>query len=678
MQSWTGNSPLTAIVIMPVMLPDWLSRASEVIRRFAIERPWTLFLVLLAMNALARPCSGTTHDARLYSLQALNSAEHGAYADDLFLRYGSQDQFSAFSRILGPAVGFLGLRLAFFCGYLVFNTLLIFAMFRLVRVLIDDALIATLALVFLVTAPLPYGGHGIFMVHEQYFTTRTIGVAVTLFALERLLKQRFIAGFALLLAASSIHPLMAFGGVMIGVGLLAATYLSQRVCLGLLGCTALLGALTLCVPMLGKALFGTMDDDWHQQVLLSTPYNYPHKWSLLDWLNAAASLVLPIAAATTVFRDDPVRRRFVLVLALAGAIGFAATFAASMSPYALLFQAQPYRVLWIAKVVQVPLAFLLITHWSQSASLSARAAALALVAFYCNTHGLTPELLIMAAIVPVSLYHAKLTSPAPEHDWIWYGAARGLVLGALVWMTNQIGMFIANRDFLAHHFDLNEIVQIDAICPLFWLVGLCIFASWSSLEVRAVPWSAAAAALLAPGVIFLTEALPDLRRDYTRNGRDMAFVVEFVQRGENKHPTIYAAYNRPDLLWIDVRANSYFDIIQSAGVIFNRDTAKEVQRRAELVGKFEMQLQRSRALFLNDSEKIGFEKLYKINFDSPPPTQDDLVRLCAEPSLDYIVIPQEFPELYAATNGRVFVYECATIRAEHKSSFSARVASRER
>src|SRR5262245_22025699 len=175
---------------MPVSLPAWLTRASEEIRRLA-DRPWTLFFILLAMNAIARPCSITAHDARLYSLQALNQAEQGAYSDDVFLRYGSQDQFTFFARAVGPMVAALGLRLAFFGLYVVFNTLFIFALFRLVRALIEDTLISTLALVYVVTAPLNYGGYDIFTVHEQFFTPRIIGTTLTLFALERLLRLRF-------------------------------------------------------------------------------------------------------------------------------------------------------------------------------------------------------------------------------------------------------------------------------------------------------------------------------------------------------------------------------------------------------------------------------------------------------------------------------------------------------
>src|SRR6516165_8248279 len=341
---------------MPVSLPGWLTRASDEIRRLA-DRPWTLFFIVLAMNAIARPCSITAHDARLYSLQALNQAEEGAYSDDVFLRYGSQYQFTFFARVVGPMVAAMGLRLAFFVLYIALNTLFIFALFRLVRALIADTLISTLALIFLVTAPLNYGGYDIFTVHEQFFTPRIIGTTLTLFALERLLRQHFTAASVLLVAGALMHPLMAFGGVMIWVGCVACAYLSQRALVGLFIAASLCSAAVLCIPTVGDRLFGTMDDDWHRMVRIAVGYNYPDTWTLKDWINLAVSFALPIAACFSLYLADPVRRRFIAIVTLAGAVGFVVTVAASILPYALLFQGQPYRVLWILKVFQAPLGF---------------------------------------------------------------------------------------------------------------------------------------------------------------------------------------------------------------------------------------------------------------------------------------------------------------------------------
>ena len=117
-------------------------------------------------------------------------------------------------------------------------------------------------------------------------------------------------------------------------------------------------------------------------------------------------------------------------------------------------------------------------------------------------------------------------------------------------------------------------------------------------------------------------------------------------------------------MWLDVKATSYFSILQTAGVMFNRRTAEEIERRARLVSKFEMAQQRQKEIFLSDDEKLGVENLFKIPFDSPEPTQENLAWLCREPGLDLIVIPQEFPGLYSAGNGRIFVYECQYVRTK--------------
>src|SRR5438270_7254260 len=101
----------------------WSERAVDALRRLAAH-PSCFFCLLLAVNAGARPYAGITHDARLYSIQVLNQLDPSAYSDDLFFRYGSQDQFSIFSRCAAPLVALLGLEPAFFLLYVVCNSLL--------------------------------------------------------------------------------------------------------------------------------------------------------------------------------------------------------------------------------------------------------------------------------------------------------------------------------------------------------------------------------------------------------------------------------------------------------------------------------------------------------------------------------------------------------------------------
>src|SRR5262245_49816224 len=116
---------------------QWIAAARDALARLA-DRPWVLFVVLFTFNAIARPYSGITHDTRLYSGQVLNQVEGGTYADDLFFRYGSQDEYSLLSRFAAPLVIALGLQASFFVIYLLSKSLLIWGMMRLVRTLIPD------------------------------------------------------------------------------------------------------------------------------------------------------------------------------------------------------------------------------------------------------------------------------------------------------------------------------------------------------------------------------------------------------------------------------------------------------------------------------------------------------------------------------------------------------------
>lgn len=658
--------------------PFWLSKAAEAIRGLA-ARPGTLFALILAMNAIGRPCAFSAHDARLYSLQALNQAEDGAYADDLFLSYGSQDQFSLFSHIVGPAVALIGLRATFFLLYLVFNTLFVLGLFRLVRALIDDTVISTLSLIYLVTAPLFYGGGDIFMVHEQFFTPRTAGSAFTLFALERLLRQRYLSAMLLLAAGLSVHPLMTFGGVLIWVGCAACRWLSPRLVLG--GCIAatLAGMAILCTPALATSLFGAIDDEWHQMIRLSVGYNYPDSWALKDWIVICVSFAAPIVASVWFYRDDPVRRQFLLVVAGAGVVGFLTTFVASLSPYALLFQGQPYRVIWILRVLQVPLGFLVIANSAQADTVVKRIPALALVGFVCVTHGVHLELQIIALMIAASLVFFWLRRETAERseDW-WYALARGLVLGAIAWMAFRWWFFLSQRETFLRFYDLTEWMLFDLVGPMAWIVGFCLASAWwaqAESRMRTLSWAAVGIAVIVPIALFAAEATPSFREKHTRLGGDMALVRDFVAQhhdGTGKHPSIYASFGRPDLLWIDVKATSYFDILQTAGVMFHRRTGEEIQRRVLLVNKFEMARQRQEEIFANDAKKSGMENLFRMKWDDPEPTQDDLARLCADPGLDFVVIPQEFPGLFSASNGRIYVYECQKVRTKFGFTFSAR------
>lgn len=652
---------------MTTFSPTWSARAAGAFRGLA-ARPGTLFLLLLALNALARPYADLTHDAQMYGVQVLNQVEHGAYADDLFFRYGSQDQFSVFSRLAAPLVGAFGVRPTFFALYLVFNTLFVWALLRFVYALLGVRVAAAGSLVYLVVSYVPFGGHDIFYVHEYFFTPRLAANALVLLGLERSLRGRQWTALALLGGALLLHPLMAFGGVLIWAAFLAASHLSTRTFVAAGVAATVAGVVVLLTPPLATRLFGHMDDDWRELVFACTAYNYPLDWAWNDWLNQAVCFLVLPPAAVLIFRDDPPRRRFLLALGLAGAVGLLGTLVGSLLPYALLFQGQPYRVMWILKVVQVAVGIELALRLCRRPDAVSQWAGLGLIAFFGTTSFLTPELLLPLLALPVFAF--AFWARAEGRPWAWNAALASVATGALVWAGFKVGLVLVRCPDPAAGFAPHEVVRLALyqLGPVTVLVGLALLlakARLLSLDNRRLAWGCVGVALAVQTAFFVPAQLPAYRDRYTPFGPDLAFLRDHLaqRRGPDAPlPTVYSGVRAGYRLWVEIPAKNYFDWNQVAGVLFNRETGVEARRRALLVRPFEFARYRTETIKTPTGQR-AVQQLFQCDGVCPAPTVDDLAKLCAESGLDYVLLPQGFPGLYAATNGSIYVYECPQVRA---------------
>ena len=223
------------------------------------DQPIVLVLVLLAANALARPYAGFLQDARLYTAQVLNHVEHGIYDNDLFFRFGSQDQYSAFSRFMAPLVSLLGLQLAFFVGYLASNFLFIAALVALMPLLVKDRLLALVAMFYVAIQPLEYCTNHVFYVQEPFLTPRLPAAGLVLFGLAKLLQGRLAASFVLMVLAGLMHPLIATGGFLIWGGVAMVEKLGWRWTLSALAIAVVAVTAFLATPTVAGRWLGDMD-----------------------------------------------------------------------------------------------------------------------------------------------------------------------------------------------------------------------------------------------------------------------------------------------------------------------------------------------------------------------------------------------------------------------------------
>lgn len=650
--------------------PTWLDRATDALRNLA-ARPWSLFLLLLALNALARPYAHFVHDARLYGVQVLNQLENGAFADDLFLRYGSQDQFSIFSRLAAPLAGLLGLELSFFLLYLVFNALLLLSIQRLVERLIDDRVISTLALIYLAVAPLSFGGHEIFKIHEPFLTPRILANALVLFGLERVLGRRYLTSLILIVLAGLMHPLMAFGGFMVWAGCLAAEFLSRRHWIVLGALAGVLGIIVLADPALGTALFGSMDEEWRTAVRQSTAYNFPDEWSVRDWSTIVMGFAVLIGAAWRWWGEDNRRCRFVLVVLVAGMLGLAGTIVGSLLPYALLFQGQPYRVLWLVKLLQVPLCFQLIARLLQGTDRPAHLFGLVLLTYVGITSPMLLELGFPLFFFPILVVAQRGLGAQPlRSDWLARSWVASLLLGFGGWTLYKFVLLLQGCRELLPLMDAHDYVRIllDNIGPALWvLMTLALLIRLGTASVG--PRFRTAALAFALAIQFTWFALPHwdaYRERCLRHGPDVEFVRSVLKerwQQDGRLPTVYCALGRVDYLWVDLRTKSFYDGVQVVGGLFHRQTALEGRRRARLVGAFEIERFQERADNLEEDHKQRLALIFGAGLDRDPPSLADLQQLCREDGLDFLVLKQAFPGLYAAGNGRIYLYDCRQVRA---------------
>ena len=634
----------------------------------AIDRPSGLLATLLAANAVFQPYRGRHHDSILYGFQLSNRASGGRHSADLFLRFGSQDDFSLYSRLVSPMVSALGLDSASFLVYLASVVAFSWALIRLVRAIVPDRAVASAGLIAVAVSAVPLGGLETFHVNENFLTPRLPSVALAMIGLERLLLGRWGWAGAALAASMAVHPLMGFGGTLVALAYVAARLVPPRVLAsaGVLGVVATAAAMAL--PTLGSRIFGGMDPAWYGEVLARSRYMVGLAWEPADWLRLIASLSILLAARRRLQAD---RRSadLLLAVAVASAAGMLGSLLAGTRPYALLLQGQPFRALWPLELLRLPLAMVLARAWWGLGPRGRLAAVLLVGAL--TTRGPSPaDVALLLAVSAVAAVVLRRAGPLPrDPEWAWKAASVGIATAVVVRMAWLYACLSGMWGTLADLVDLDAMAAV-ALAPIDPLVRAALaVAAGSGLAAMLGTGRRYRAAALA---IFLAAQLGGLaisgRQPLSDRGRrreaDLRLVADYLGRRPADRPgppTVYWPGRLTDL-WFELGADSYSAYYQSAGVAFRRGTAVEARRRADLVAPFEMYELTNKKVITRDDDLEKVARYYRIGEGPDPPTLGDLVRLCGDEGLDLVVARKGYPGWYAAGNGRWHVYDCEFVR----------------
>lgn len=537
----------------------------------------SLALAAIALYLLLHPYLGLTHDARLYSLQALNHLHPELYGNDVFLRYGSQDDFTFFTPLFASLTAWLGLEPAAALLTLISQLMFLAAAFLFARRLMP-ANLALVGLSLLLLIPNHYGSQKIFSFLESFVTPRLLAEGLVLFAIAGWLAGRRWLAAALIAGAMVTHPIMGLSGA------------------------ALLAALALVLPhwraywphalgallIIGAALFGLVpnawqfDDEWLAVVVTRADYLVLLKWSSDDW-GRVVTVIATLAVGAQSLRGDMHRIALATLISTSASM-LLAVFGADLLRIILVMQAQPWRAMWLATVVALLLLPAIFAASWRDKALSRCAALLLAASWFASSENLA---LLMAPLACV----AALLSDKQITD----RTARALTIGSFALLTAMLLGNFGNA-LLAWQTGTYNVTVSSPLDPLRNLAtggALVVFAALASYWlVKWRPGPVLPALTIGLGVAASSLVAPTL--DTWRTVRvDAAMKASFAEwralipQGSD---VLWAAetfmgFDRATLAWLLLERPSYASRLQSATSLFSRQAAIEIRDRAKSIDR---------------------------------------------------------------------------------------------
>ncbi len=636
----------------------------------------TFATILLALRSVLWPYRGFVHDARLYAFQAFNQSLGGAFAQDLFFAFGSQDEYSVFSLLISPMVSLFGIKAAFWMVYMLSSAILVYAEVVLVRRLIPDRNLANLGLIALAVVDVPYGGWGIFLVHESFLTARLPAQGLALLGLHASIERRWLKAALFTLAGLAVHPLMAVSSFAVLLIAFARHQLRNRM---LVGCTLLALFATATLVLLRvhwmHALPGVMDESWFAAVREVSWHCFLSKWRFFDWYWVIGSSALVIGSFRWL---EPESRILVGALVLVGLGGLITTAGGEFFRSALLVQGQGYRSLWLIEMLAVPLGVLISGRLAQSTHRYARLGVLGIVAFLGNPFLLGPW---SAALAPLFIglclflsalwtYFSLKKLNVTREDAIWHGLLGGMFSTAVI-LSILVG-WSAVRLGLSKPIDPLELIHSTGATAsrLVWFTGALLALELSSNIIhdrRRLCMLAVSVWLLVSSLTTVLQETSRWREHFQPGYSDREYIAGVIRENSRNRRELYdqQIYWPVDatLIWFELEQTCYYNFAQLVGIAFSRGTALEGRRRAALVRPFEVAEMRRRDLPRNSPGTLRHLEFLGAALEEKPPSRADLVRLASDQKLDWIVVHEEFDGLYTATNGSLFIYDCDAIRS---------------
>lgn len=557
---------------------------------------------------LSHGYQGIFHDGYLYALQAL-ARIHPELAADVFLKFGSQDQFSIFSPLYAFAVRNMGLENAAAALTLLFQLAFLAGAWALARTLTASSG-ALLGVCVLIAIPGTYGADRVFSCMETFLTPRMAAEALALAGLGAALASRYRLAAAFIIVAALVHPIMAAAAIVclwvLYLGIPRPRWALAALVIALLGYAA-------PALIVGGDTWGRFDPRWFALVQARSPYLFVTNWSVEDWAPLCVTLAtLTIGVAVPA---DMRSRRFVLAVLITVVLGFGLTWVACDWLHLILpTQVQPWRWQWLGTAVAaLLLPTILQSRWRLG--IAGRTSALLLIAAWIFASN--PFAMVAAAASTAALLFMGKLKPHEARHMVWGSWALLALAGA--W---RIGSNLEFTD--VHYLDLQAPLWVrramsfahDGTVPVA-LVGLTWYLAGSRRRLAGLLAVAAAAMAL------IVALVPEAWAMWTATSYSRQTIAAFAPLRDKIPPGADVFWpESPAAAWALLDVPSYLSVTQTSGLVFSRAGAVELDRRA-----FALESAISPGSFMNWDTAAEHMNL----------SREQLARVCATGEFNFLV-----------------------------------------
>ena len=601
-----SDLPATAVPVSPTPM----NAAPELDRPTRLA--WLLFIVASWM--LLHLYEGLRHDAIMYSMQGLAHVHPEYWAHDVFLRFGSQDQFSVFAPLYARFIGWFGLEPAAELLTAIAEVAFFVAAWRLARLLLPERQ-ALMGMFLLVALPGTYGSIDIFHVVEDFITPRLLAEALVLFAIVGWLTQRRVLALLFMTIALLVHPLMAATGVALCLWL---SLVQPRPRLALLLAVIALAALTL-IGLTARGPPLRFDDFWYQISPSALSYLLIHRWANYVWGLTLAPLLL-LAAGSALLDAQPARRVAQAALGI-GVAGIALTaYGGDLLHITLIIQGQPWRCMWLS----VAIAFVLLPRivqqlWQRNDF--GRAVVMVLLAqcLLVDEHYSAPLALLSALLLWLTLRAGSRISERHQRLAL-YGASLVLALALTVVLSELLMAlrvsYFPHEQYAAPVWAKRIREATHSGLAVFLALGLFLWATWP----RRNRWSA-------PLLIVLCAAsccamVPMSYQAWSRVTYDPAEKLLFADWREKIPPDTEVLFpENPLFTWIVLERPSYMSGAQATSGLFSRSAAMFMFGRAQALRMY--------------LRSIGYS-VWDLDPKGPVPPEPTLALACGTSDLQFV------------------------------------------